>query len=93
MNLEKLFGEVKSQLCELSEILGPRTQESIRLKMMEYGDLTWRTKSLLSEKAERIIAAKVYVFCDSILCQGEVNKYSEWSLEEENWMVREEQLL
>ena len=36
-NLEKLFGEVKSQICELSEILGRRTQEVIELKLMKYG--------------------------------------------------------
>ena len=36
-NLEKLFGEVKSQICELSDILGPRTPEIIGLKIMEYG--------------------------------------------------------
>ena len=43
---------------------------------MEYGDLSWRSISLLSEKAERIITAKVYVFSDSILCQGEINNPS-----------------
>ena len=43
---------------------------------MEYGDCTWRSISLLSEEAERIISAKVYVFSDKILCQGEVNNPS-----------------
>ena len=32
--------------------------------------------SLLSERAERIITAKVCVFSDSILCWGEVNNPS-----------------
>ena len=71
-NLEKSFGDVKSQICELSEILGPRTPEIICLKLMEYGDFTWRSISLLSEKAERIITDRVYVFSDSILWQDEV---------------------
>ena len=43
---------------------------------MEYRNFTWRSISLLSEKAERIITAKVYAFSDSILCQGEVNNPS-----------------
>ena len=51
-------------IVENSEIIG--------LKIMEYGDLAWRSTSLLSEQAERIITAKVYVFSDSIRCQGEV---------------------
>ena len=67
-NLEKLFGEVKSQICELSEILGPRTLEVIDLKLVTYGYFAWRSMSLLSERAERIITAKVCVFSDSILC-------------------------
>ena len=71
-NLQKMFGEAKSQICGLSEILGPRTPETIGLKIMEYGDFTWRSTSLLSEKAERIITAKVYVFSYSKLCQSEV---------------------
>ena len=89
-NLEKLFGEVKSQTCELSEILGPRIPEIIVLKLMEYWDFTSRSMSLLSEKAERIITATVYVFSDSILCQGELNNPSTTKrcLEEEHWMVR-----
>ena len=75
-NLEKLFGEVKSQKCELSESLGPRTPGIIGLKLMEYGDFPWRLMSLLSEKAERFISAKVYVVSDSVLCQGEINNPS-----------------
>ena len=70
------MGEVISQICELSELLGPRTPDIIGLKITEYGDFTWRSKSLLSEKAERKITAKVYVFSDSILSQGEVNNPS-----------------
>ena len=75
-NLEKLSGEEESKICELSEILGPRTPEMIGLKIMEYGDFTWRSTGLLSEEAERVITAKVYVFSDSILCQGDVNNPS-----------------
>ena len=45
-NLEKMFGEVKSQICALSEILGPRTPEIIGLKIMEYGDFLTRCSVL-----------------------------------------------
>ena len=93
-NLEKLFGDVKSQICELSEILGPRTPEIMGLKLVEYGDFAWWSMSLLSERAERIITVKVYVFSDSILCQGEINNPSTanqaWR---KNWMVLEDQFL
>ena len=34
--------------------------------------MAWRSISPLSEQAERIITAKVYVFSDSTFCQGEV---------------------
>ena len=43
---------------------------------MESWDVGWRSISLLSERAERIITAEVYVFPDSILCQGERNNSS-----------------
>ena len=66
-NLEKLFGEVTSQICELSEILGPRTPENTGVIRMEYGDIARISMSLLSERVERIITAKVCVFSDSIL--------------------------
>ena len=75
-HLEKLFGEAKCPICELSEILGPRIPDTIGVKLREYGDFAWRSRSLLSEKAERIITAKVYVFSDSILCQSEINNQS-----------------
>ena len=65
-----------SQIFELSEILDPRTPEIIGLKIMEYEDFALRSISLLSEKAERIITAKVHVFSDSILCQGEASDQS-----------------
>ena len=50
-HLEKLFGEVKSPICELSEIIGPRTPDTIGVKRREYGDFAWRSRSLLSEKS------------------------------------------
>ena len=40
---------------------------------MEYGDFAWIPISLWSEEATQMITAKVYVFSDSILCQGEVS--------------------
>ena len=39
-------------MCELSEILGLRTPEIVGLKLMEYGDFTRTSISLLSGKAE-----------------------------------------
>ena len=67
---------MKSQICELSEVLGPRTPEIIGVKQMEYGDFAWRPISLVSERVERIITARVHVFSDSLLCQGEINNPS-----------------
>ena len=49
-NLEMLFGEVKSQISEFSEILGPRTPDIIGVKLMEYEDFAWRSMSLLSKE-------------------------------------------
>ena len=72
-NLEKFFGEVKRPICDLSEILGPRRLEIIRVKLMEYRDFGWRSMSLLSGRAERIITVKVCVISDLMLCQCEIN--------------------
>ena len=45
-SLEQLFEEIKRRICELSEVLGPRTPEIVGLKIIEFEDTTWRSISL-----------------------------------------------
>ena len=69
-SLGELFEEIKSLICELSEILGPRTPEIVGLKIIEFEDTTWRSISILCKRVFQVTTAKVYVF--SILCMGEM---------------------
>ena len=71
-SLEQLFGEIKRLICEQSEILGPKTPEIVGLKIIEFEGTTWRSISLLCERACQITTSKVYVFSDSVLCMGEM---------------------
>ena len=71
-SLGQLFGEIKRLICELSEILGPKTPVFVGLKIIEFEDTTWRSISLLCERAYQITTAKVYVFSDSVLCMGKM---------------------
>ena len=59
---------------------------------MENGDFAWRSTSLLSVEAERVITAKVYVFSDSILCQGQISDPHKANEAWKKLKVREEQL-
>ena len=71
-SLGQLFGEIKRLIFEQSEILGPRTPEIVGLKTIEFEETTWRSTSLLCERAYQITTAQVYVFSDSVLCMGEM---------------------
>ena len=71
-SLGELFEEMKRLICELSEILDSRIPEFVGLKIIELEDITWRTTSLLCERASQIISANVYIFSDSVLSMGEM---------------------
>ena len=52
----------KRLISDQSEILGPKTPK----------ETTWRSTSLLCERAYQITNAEVYIFSDSVLCVGEM---------------------
>ena len=60
-SLGQLFEDIKSLICELSEILGPRTPEIVGFKIIEFEDTTWRSISLLCERVYHVTTVKVYV--------------------------------
>ena len=69
--MEPFFDETKRTISDQSEILGPKTPEIVGLKTIEFKAKTWRSTSLLCERAYQITNAKVYIFSDSVLCVGE----------------------
>ena len=73
-SLGQLFGDIKRLICELSEILGPKTPEFVGLKIIEFEDITWRSKSLLCERVYQVTTAKVHVFSDISTLYGRDEK-------------------
>ena len=70
--LGQFFCEIKRLISEQSEILGPKTPEIVGLKIIEFEETTWRSTSLLRERAYQFTTGKVYIFSDSVLCAGEM---------------------
>ena len=89
--LGQLFDERKRLICELSEILGPKTPELVVLKIIEFEDTAWRSISLVCERVYQVTIARVYSFSDSLLVwvRWEV---TQTQLDEQNEMVFAEQL-
>ena len=58
------------QLLQATEKLIKDQTEINALTTIDYKDLTWRSTSLLCDKAFAITKAKTYVFADSVLCLG-----------------------
>ena len=71
-SLGELFEEMKRLICELSEILDSWIPEFVGLEIIELEDITWRTTSVLCERASHIISANVYIFSDSVQSMGEM---------------------
>ena len=71
-SLGQLFYETRRLISEQSRIMGPRTPEIVGLKTIEFEETTWRSTSLLCERAYQITDAEVYILSDSLLCAGEM---------------------
>ena len=56
-SLEQLFNQTKRLISDQSEILGPKTPEMVGLKTIEFKETTWRSTSLLCERAYQITNA------------------------------------
>ena len=69
---DNFFWEIKRLISDQSEILGPKTPEIVGLKVIEFEETTWRSISLLCERAFQITTAEVCIFSDSVLCLGEM---------------------
>ena len=84
----QLLKSVK-ELFQVTEKLIKDQREITGLTTIDYKQPTWRSTTLLCDKAIEITVAKIYVFADSVLCLGGistepvqawVNK-TEWYLE------------
>ena len=71
-SLGQLFCEIKRLISEKSAILGPKTPEIVGFKIIEFEETTWRSISLLCERACQVTTTQVYIFSDSVLCVGEM---------------------
>ena len=72
-SLGQLFCEIKRRIKEQSEVLGPKTLEIVGLKIIEFDETTWRSISLLCERAFQVTTSKVHV-SDKVLLYGREEK-------------------
>ena len=54
-----------------------RSQRNSRSSQIGWYTQPWQRTTLLSDKAVRLSTAKVYVFCDSVLCLGKMHQHPE----------------
>ena len=54
-SLGQIFCEIKKLICELSENLDPKTPQIVGLKIIEFEDTTWKSTSLLRERAYALL--------------------------------------
>ena len=64
-SLKQLFQVTEELIKDQTEISG--------LTTIDYKELTWRSTTLLCDKAIEITNAKTYVFADSVLCLGSIS--------------------
>ena len=61
------------QLFQVTQKLIEDQKEIGGMTTIDYKDPTWRSTSLLCDKAFEITNAKTYVFADSVLCLGSIS--------------------
>ena len=65
-SLKKLFKETEKLIKDQTEIIGA--------SLIVYKDYTWSATSLLCDRIHQISHARTYVFADSVLCLGGIQK-------------------